>query len=151
MEDVIDGSLSSGIGALEVIDRTEMGTECGTTGIPCSSSPTVESASEDDALSGGLSVLFGCMIACMVRSTAAKHQNTGLGSKSRKHTEIVSNVEASWARIPDGSEVLLTSSVCTRVHELSSCQDHKLIEESDDVATRLMDCKDDGTIEILRQ
>ena len=48
----------------------------------------------------------------------------------------------------DMVKVFLTFVEWTRVDHFTFCEENKLIEESCNIGSRLMDCKDDSTIEI---
>lgn len=51
----------------------------------------------------------------------------------------------------DTVEVSLTLGHLARVDHFSLCEKYELIEQSDDIAARLMDSEDDGTVVVSRE
>lgn len=60
-----------------------------------------------------------------------------------KRTEVVGDVEPGWTGFADARKVFLAFGQCAGVDEFTSGQQNKLIEESNDVAARLVDGEDD--------
>lgn len=81
-------------------------------------------------------------IDCKVRRLAACYVVMGRSS----HTKIVSDVEARWARSANRYEVILAFREFSRVDEFSAGQEDELVEESNDIASWLMDREDDSAI-----
>lgn len=69
----------------------------------------------------------------------------------RELTEIIGDVEAWRARLTNAVEVALTFGHLARIDHLSLGEKDKLVEEGDDIAARLVDGEDDGTIVVSRE
>lgn len=61
-------------------------------------------------------------------------------------TKVVGNVKTRWAWFADTGEIFLTPGKITRVNEFSQSENDQLVKECNDVATRLVNCKNNCTI-----
>jgi hypothetical protein len=71
--------------------------------------------------------------------------------KAEKLTKVISNIEPRRAVLSDRVEVWLTSSKFTSIYKATLSEEYELIEECDNVATRLVDCKDDSAMIVARK
>ena len=65
--------------------------------------------------------------------------------------EVVCDVETWGTGMADLVKVFLTLGEGTGVDHFAFCEEDELVEESCDVGSRLMDCKDDGAVEVSCQ
>jgi hypothetical protein len=68
-----------------------------------------------------------------------------------RRTEVIRNVEPRRAMLSDRIEIRLTFSEFPRIYKAALREKYELIEKSYYIATRLMDCEDDGTIVVARK
>lgn len=64
----------------------------------------------------------------------------------KSHTQVVSNVEPRRTRISDALEVRLALRQLSRIDDLALRQQHKLVKEGNNIAPRLMDGEDNGSV-----
>ena len=69
----------------------------------------------------------------------------------REIDEVVCDIEALWTGMADAIKVVLTFGEGARVDHFALGEEDELVEERGDVGAGLVDCKDDGAVEIARQ
>jgi hypothetical protein len=65
---------------------------------------------------------------------------------AKRRTEIICNVEPWRAVLSDRVKIRLTFGELSSVHEVALSEKDELIEKSYYIATRLMNCEDDGPV-----
>ena len=63
-----------------------------------------------------------------------------------KRTEIICDIEPWRTMLSDRVEIWLTFGKFSGIYEAALREEYELIEQSNYVATRLMNCEDDGAI-----
>ena len=63
-----------------------------------------------------------------------------------KLTKVICDIEPGRAMLSDRIEVWLTFSKFTSIYKATLSEEYELIKECNYVATRLMDCEDDGAV-----
>jgi hypothetical protein len=61
-------------------------------------------------------------------------------------TQVVSDVKPRRARLANVSKIVLAFLEFTRVNHFACSQNKELVEEGDDIASRLMDRENDGSV-----
>ena len=65
-----------------------------------------------------------------------------------ERTQVISDVESGWARLTDPLKIVVAFRKFARIHNVSVCKQHKVVEHRDDVTAGLMDSKYHGAVVI---